>query len=180
MRENHTKEDPPQFPVGGFTKPRSPSDDQRRAWIDELSACPTKLRLALAGLSDSQLDVAYRNWTIRQIVHHLTDSHVNSYVRFKWALTEETPIIKAYDEGRWSNLRESQLGAIEPSLELLQGLHARWCQLLTTLSATEFERAFVHPETQDAVTLNEALAYYVWHGKHHTGQILWLRDTHSL
>jgi hypothetical protein len=113
-------------------------------------------------------------------VHHIADSHVNSYVRFKWALTEDTPTIKAYDEGLWSDLIESRIGSITPSLLLLDGLHSRWCQLLAKLTPSQYERAFVHPETSETVTLNAALAYYAWHGKHHTGQILWLREAHRI
>lgn len=168
--------DPPEFPAGEFAPPAEVTDDMRRGWIGDLAQLPTDLRKAVDGLSGSQLDRKYRNWTIRQVVHHIADSHVNSYIRFKWALTEDMPTIKAYDEGLWSDLAESQSGSIAPSLHLLDGLHSRWCQLLTTLSSAGFERAFVHPETDATITLNSALAYYAWHGKHHTGQILWLRS----
>ncbi|MEM6471714.1 MAG: YfiT family bacillithiol transferase [Planctomycetota bacterium] len=168
--------DPPEFPVGPFTPSAQVTDDMRCAWIADLSRLPAQLQTAIDGLSDSQLDTKYRNWTIRQIVHHVADSHLNSYVRFKWALTESTPTIKAYDEGLWSDLSESRIGAVAPSVQLLCGLHSRWCQLLTTLTPGDYKRAFVHPETKATVTLNSALAYYAWHGKHHTGQILWLRS----
>jgi uncharacterized damage-inducible protein DinB len=167
--------DPPEFPVGRFVPAQGVTDDSRRVWVADLSRLPTQLREAVAGLSDSQLDTKYRNWTIRQIVHHIADSHVNSYLRFKWTLTEDKPTIKAYDEGLWSDLSESRFGAVTPSLQLLDGLHLRWCQLLATLTPADYERAFVHPETSATITLNSALAYYAWHGKHHTGQILWLR-----
>ena len=172
--------DPPEFPVGPFASADGVTDDMMRAWIADLSQLPTQLREAVEGLSDSQLDTKYRNWTIRQIVHHIADSHVNSYIRFKWTLTEETPKIKAYDEGLWSDLTESRIGAITPSLQLLDGLHSRWCQLLATLTPENFERAFVHPETKATITLKSALPYYAWHGKHHTGQILWLRVGHRI
>ena len=166
--------DPPVFPVGPFAPTVGVTDDMRRGWIKDLSQLPMQLREAVEGLSNSQLDMKYRNWTIRQIVHHIADSHVNSYIRFKWTLTEDTPTIKAYDEGLWSDLTESRTGPITPSLQLLDGLHSRWCQLLATLMPQDFERAFVHPETGATITLNSALSYYAWHGKHHTGQILWL------
>ncbi|MCC6509587.1 MAG: putative metal-dependent hydrolase [Pirellulaceae bacterium] len=168
--------DPPVFPVGDFVSLADVDNDMRRAWIVDLAQLPSQLRQAVAGLSESQLDTKYRHWTIRQIVHHIADSHVNSYIRFKWTLTESTPTIKAYDENLWSDLPESRIGSITPSLQLLDGLHARWCQLLETLPPASYERAFVHPATRATVTLNSALAYYAWHGRHHTGQILWLRD----
>jgi uncharacterized damage-inducible protein DinB len=172
--------DAPEFPAGPFTPSVEATDDLRRAWIADLAQLPTQLRKAVHGLDDSQLDTKYRNWTIRQIVHHIADSHVNSYVRIKWTLTENTPTIKAYDEGLWSDLSESRIGAVAPSLQLLDGLHARWCQLLATLAPTNYERAFFHPETNATVTLNSALSYYAWHGKHHTGQIVWLRAAEQL
>lgn len=169
--------EPPDFPIGPFAPADQVTDDMRRIWISELSQLPPQLREAVEGLSDSQLERKYRNWTIRQIVHHIADSHVNSYIRFKWALTEDAPTIKAYDEALWSDLSESRTGRVTPSLQLLDGLHSRWCQLLATLTPPDYERAFVHPETRATVTLNSALAYYAWHGKHHTGQILWMLDT---
>ncbi|MEM8671394.1 MAG: YfiT family bacillithiol transferase [Planctomycetota bacterium] len=168
--------EPPQNPVGPYLEPEEFNDALRVGWISDLEKLPFQLREAVSGLNSPQLDTNYRNWTIRQIVHHLADSHMNSYIRFKWALTEDLPTIKAYDEGLWSDLVESRTGAIEPSLSLLDGLHARWCQLLRTLTAQDFERAFVHPETDATVSLNAALPYYSWHGRHHTGQILWLRS----
>ena len=171
--QNH----PPEYPAGSFIHAEYITDALRLAWISVLSQLPKQLREAVEGLSESQLDTTYRNWTIRQIVHHIADSHVNSYIRFKWTLTEDTPTIKAYDEGLWSNLAESRTEPVTPSLQLLDGLHSRWCQLLATLTPQDYGRAFLHPDTKSIVTLNSALAYYAWHGRHHTGQILWLRET---
>jgi uncharacterized damage-inducible protein DinB len=168
--------DPPEFPVGSFVQPDQITNGLRLGWISELSQLPKQLEVAVAGLNESQLNTIYRNWTIRQIVHHIADSHVNSYIRFKWTLTEDTPTIKAYDEGLWSGLAESRTESIQPSLLLLNGLHLRWCQLLSTLTPQSFERSFLHPETKATITLNSALAYYAWHGRHHTGQIRWMRD----
>ncbi len=168
--------DSPQHPAGSFVQPIYITDALRHGWITELSQLPKQLTDAVANLSESQLDTTYRNWTIRQIVHHIADSHVNSYIRFKWTLTEDTPTIKAYDEGLWSELAESRTRPVTPSLHMLAGLHSRWCQLLATLTVQDFERAFVHPESKARITLDSALAYYAWHGRHHTGQILWLRD----
>lgn len=107
-------------------------------------------------------------------MYHFADSHVNSYIRFKWTLTEDNPTINAYDEVLWSDLTESQFGSVQPSLQLLDGLHARWRQLLATIAPMDFERAFIHAQSTATITLNSALSNYAGHGKHHTGQILWL------
>jgi uncharacterized damage-inducible protein DinB len=169
--------EPPQNPAGPFT-PEEISDPRRLAdFIAGIEAAPALLREAVAGLSGEQLDTRYRNWTIRQIVHHLADSHVNSYVRFKWALTEDTPTIKPYDEGRWAALDDSRDGDVGPALALLEGLHRRWVQLLRSMTAEQFARRFFHPETGQQVSLSAALCYYAWHCRHHTGQITWLRQT---
>jgi hypothetical protein len=109
-------------------------------------------------------------------VHHLADSHVNSYVRFKWALTEEQPTIKAYDEGRWAALEDSRTGDVRAPLALLDGLHARWVQLLRSMADDQFARSFLHPETGKSVSLSAALCYYAWHCRHHTAQITWVRE----
>jgi uncharacterized damage-inducible protein DinB len=170
----------PEFPVGPYCPPTGATDQMRGSWIADIAALPSRVRQAVDGLTGKQLDTKYRNWTIRQIVHHIADSHVNSYIRFKWTLTEDTPTIKAYDEVLWTGLAESQQGCVVPSLLLLDGLHARWCQLLETLAPFQYERAFVHPESGQTITLNSALAYYAWHGKHHTGQIQWLCDRHEM
>ena len=166
----------PQYPAG----PLGPEDDsgpQRRGeLIAVIEGAPAALRRAVAGLSDGQLATRYRNWTVRQIVHHLADSHVNSYVRFKWALTEEQPTIKAYHEDRWVALEDSRAGNVAAALALLEGLHARWVQLLRMMSEEQFARSFIHPESGQAVSLNAALCYYAWHCRHHTGQITWLRE----
>jgi uncharacterized damage-inducible protein DinB len=171
--------DAPQHPAGAFV-PEDDSGPQRRAeFITEIEKAPGAVRQAVVGLSEGQLDTRYRNWTVRQIVHHLADSHVNSYVRFKWALTEERPTIKAYDEGRWAALEDSRAGDIRAPLDLLEGLHLRWTQLLHAMTAEQFARSFFHPETGNSVSLNAALCYYAWHGRHHTAQITWLRERHG-
>lgn len=167
--------EPPQFPVGPFSTIHGVTDDVLHGWITDIAQLPSQLRGAVNGLSEPQLDTKYRNWTIRQIVHHIADSHVNSYIRFKCTLTENTPTIKPYDEGLWSELNDAQTGSIHPSLRLLDGLHSRWCQVLEKMTSSQFGRTFFHPETKEFVSLDAALAYYAWHGKHHTGQILWLR-----
>lgn len=172
---NEAMPGPPQFPAGPFVKGDSHDDRRRAAWIEEIERVPTRLREVVSGLSDEQLDTTYRNWTVRQIVHHLADSHLNSYTRFRLALTEERPTIKPYDESRWSLLADAQRADIEPSLQLLEGLHARWAYLLRSLPPDAFERSFHHPETREDVPLWSALAYYVWHAHHHTAQIGWVK-----
>jgi uncharacterized damage-inducible protein DinB len=171
--------DAPQNPAGPFV-PEDGYDRPRRAeFIAVIDRAPAAVRQAVAGLSDGRLDTRYRNWTVRQIVHHLADSHVNSYVRFKWALTEERPTIKTYDEGWWAALEDSRAGDVAAPLALLAGLHARWVQLLRAMTEEQFARSFFHPETGQSVSLNAALCYYAWHCRHHTAQITWLRERHG-
>jgi hypothetical protein len=169
--------EPPQYPVGPF----DPNEErQRDVCIAEIEAAPRLLRELVGGLSEAELDTKYKNWTIRQIVHHLADSHVNCYIRFKWTLTEATPTIKAYDETQWSALEDARTGDIGPPLALLEGLHRRWVQLLRSMRPEQFARSFLHPETGKHVSLSAALRSYAWHGRHHTGQIQWLRQHKGL
>lgn len=175
-QENRFDFEAPDFPFGPPPVVELGDATLRQTWVDAIVELPSQLRDSVRGLDEAQLNTRYRNWSIRQIVHHVADSHVNSYVRFKWTLTEETPMIKAYDEGLWSNLDESKRGEVGPSLDLLSGLHDRWCQLLRSLSDSDFRRAFVHPESGATTTLHEALAYYAWHGRHHNAQIQWVRE----
>jgi hypothetical protein len=166
----------PQNPAGSFAPEESYGPERRDEFIAVIEAAPIALCNAVTGLSDGQLDTRYRNWTVRQIVHHLADSHVNSYIRFKWALTEELPTIKAYDEGRWAALADSRTGDIRTPLALVEGLHARWVQLLHSLTESQFARSFLHPDTGQSISLSAALCYYAWHCRHHTAQITWLRE----
>jgi len=161
-----------QYPVGRFQWPGSITGGARNALIDEIAATPGKVRAAVAGLSDAQLDTPYRpgGWTARQVVHHMADSHMNSYIRTKLALTESEPTIKPYDQDRWAVLPDSTL-PVEVSLNILDGLHHRWVVLLRSLSEEDFARTFVHPELGPMV-LDKNIALYAWHGRHHTGHIL--------
>jgi uncharacterized damage-inducible protein DinB len=168
--------DPPLNPVGEFVKEENCSPSRLAELIGEIEQAPALLQRSVAGLSESQLNTKYRNWTIRQIAHHLADSHVNSYIRCKWALTEPTPTIKAYFEDRWAELPDSLSGPIEPSLALFEAIHVRWAQLLRMLSPVDFARTFIHPETGQTLRLDTLLSYYPWHSRHHTGQIAWLRE----
>jgi len=166
------------FPIGKFTAVEQVDDEQREHWVQAIKQLPEELSAAVAGLSDEQLDTSYRDggWTVRQVVHHLADSHMNSYIRFKLALTEELPTIKPYYEDRWAELSDGASAPIELSLTLLRALHERWVYCLKSLRAEQFERAFVHPEHGRAMTLNDALGMYAWHGKHHVAHITRLRD----
>ncbi len=169
--------EPPAFPAGpapaDLPGPLTPED--LAPHIDELAAAPAALRRAVGPLSRLQLDTRYRNWTLRQIVHHLADSHVNCYVRFMCALTEPVPTIKAYDEGAWSALPISRTCDVEVGLALFDAIHAKWVALLRSMSITDFARAFHHPEFETDVRLADAIAHYAWHARHHTAQILWRR-----
>jgi hypothetical protein len=169
----------PENPAGAFVPEETSSPERRAEFIAVIAAAPAALGKAVAGLSENQLDTPYRNWTLRQIVHHVADSHVNSYVRFKWALTEDQPTIKPYDDGRWAALEDARTGDVGPPLALLEGLHVRWVQLLRSMSAEQFERSFFHPETGKSVSLGAALCYYAWHCRHHTAQISWVRQQHG-
>lgn len=167
--------EPPKYPVGPLQLEETIDAKQQAAFIAEIEAAPSLLRQAVKGLSEHQLDTLYKNWTIRQIVHHLADSHINSYVRFKWTLTEETPLIKAYDENLWTELPDAKTGSIDAPLLTMDGIHARWIQLLRAMTPEMFAKAYKHPDgkTRSLVT---ALGLYAWHGRHHTGQILWIRE----
>ncbi|MEM8680067.1 MAG: YfiT family bacillithiol transferase [Planctomycetota bacterium] len=170
---------PPAFPAGEYVPPDIQEDAQLPPWIDRLEAVPARVRAQIAGLDEQQLDTRYRNWTIRQIVHHLADSHVNCYVRCKWALTEATPTIKSYDETAWSEVIDATTLPLESSLRILEGVHARWAALLHLMDAKQLQRAFFHPELQREVTVRETVPNYVWHADHHLAQIEWVCTHHG-
>jgi len=163
------------YPIGKPDRPERLTPDQRREFVAAIAEAPAKLRAAVAGLSPQQLDTPYRpgGWTVRQVVHHLPDSHMNAYTRFKLALTEQNPTIKPYEEGAWANLADSK-GPIEPSLALFDALHQRWVSLLNSMTLADWEKKFNHPESGPN-TLDKALAIYGWHGRHHVAHITSLR-----
>ena len=165
------------YPIGRFRFDGHASSDRRQQWISEIAAAPAHLRAAVAGLTVSQLDTPYRDggWTVRQVVHHLPDSHLNAYTRIKLALTEDEPTIKPYEEARWAELPDARGGDTEPSLNLLDSLHQRWLMLLRQLKPADYERRFRHPEHGRIFTLDETLALYAWHGRHHVAHITALR-----
>lgn len=166
-----------QYPVGKFQRPENLSEEQRRACISVIAETPARLKAAVAGLRAAQLDTPYRpgGWTVRQVAHHMPDSHMNSYVRFRLALTETEPTIKPYDEARWAELADAKTAPIEPSLALLENLHARWVLLLQSLSGADWARTFRHPDL-GLMTLEQNLALYDWHGRHHVAHITGLRE----
>ncbi len=166
----------PRYPVGTFEMPSQVTPSKRQQAIDELAATPVKLRAAVKGLSDSQLDTPYREggWTVRQVVHHVPDSHLNAYVRLKLALTEEKPTIKPYDQEAWANLADSKSTPIETSLTLLSTVHDRWDRLWRSMKPEQFARVMIHPEHGER-SVDWLLFLYEWHGRHHTAHITELR-----
>jgi len=165
------------YPIGTFSFEGEATDAQRRRWIEEIDKAPAALRAGVAGLTPDQMDTPYRpnGWTVRQVVHHLPDSHLNAYVRFKLALTEDEPTIKPYDEARWAELADTRTVSPDVSLTLLESLHERWVALLQSMTPKEFRRTFHHPEQGRSLTLEEVLAMYAWHGRHHVAHITSLR-----
>lgn len=164
-----------QYPVGRYIAPTRFTDAGRRKAIGVIAATPARLRDAVEALDEGQLDTPYRpgGWTVRQVVHHLPDSHLNAYVRFKLGLTEAEPRVKPYEEARWAELPDSR-GPIAVSLDLLTALHARWVSLLETLTETDFQRTVYHPEF-GVLHLDDLLEQYAWHGRHHVAHITSLR-----
>ena len=165
------------YPIGEFTWNGSQSAEQRKIAIKDIAVLPAKMRGAVAGLSEKQLDTPYREggWTVRQVVHHVPDSHMNSYIRCKLALTENNPTIKPYDEVAWANLVDGKTAPVEPSLNLLESLHDRWVRVLQSVSETDVQRTLYHPE-RGAMTLDHYIAACAWHGNHHVSHITALRE----
>jgi uncharacterized damage-inducible protein DinB len=161
------------YPIGKFSRPQILNSEQVNSWIQELDAYPGKLSQLVNTLSEEQLNTPYRpdGWTIRQVVHHVSDSHHNSYTRFKWALTEKEPVIKPYDEKGWAELHDTKKAPIDMSLEHLRIVHAKLVYLLHGLEAHDLERAFIHPDDGSRSSLKENIGRYVWHGNHHYAHI---------
>ena len=162
------------YPTGKFVRGTKAETPERiAACIAIIEAFPEKLRVAVGGLSDAQLHTRYRpeGWTVRQVVHHLADSHVQAPARFKLALTEEKPVIKPYKEALWAELCDARGMPVEPSLQIITGLHARWVALLRDLAPADLSRSYFHPEQQREVSLAEALELYAWHSMHHLAHI---------
>lgn len=165
------------YPIGRFVPPAAYTAATREQFVAELAACPGAMRRAVSGLSAAELDTPYREhgWTVRQVVHHVPDSHMNAYIRHKLAATEEQPTIRPYKEALWAELPEARSAEIELSLTLLAAVHARWDRFLRELPEETFARTFIHPAMPNPVSLDESIAMYAWHGRHHVAQIDSLR-----
>lgn len=167
----------PRFPIGKFEMPAVVPADARPALVWRIEVTPARLREAVSGLTDAQLDTPYREggWTVREVVHHVPDSHMNSYVRFKLALTEYEPLIKTYDEAAWGRLGDVESTPVEVSLQLLEALHIRWVSLLRSMTDAEWGRTLRHPERMHIdngrLRLDQMLAMYAWHGDHHVAHV---------
>ncbi|MER2171940.1 MAG: YfiT family bacillithiol transferase [Psychrobacillus psychrodurans] len=159
------------YPIGTIQFDDEITSSVINKWIDEIENLPSLLQDAVKNLNDEQLDTPYRSggWTVRQVVHHVADSHMNAYIRFKLALTEETPIIKPYDETKWAELADYKL-PIEPSILLLETLHKRWTNLLRSLTPADMEKTFIHPDSGE-VSVSKNIGIYAWHGRHHLAHI---------
>ena len=164
------------FPIGKFTRPDVVSNEQFHQYVGEIRSLPHELRNVVRQLTDNQLDMPYREggWTLRQVVHHLLDSHVNSYIRLKLALTEENPTIKPYDEASWAELQDAKYGDVTLSLGMLDALHGRWSSTLENLTPDQIKRTFMHPES-GVWRIDQNAAMYAWHGKHHLAHITELK-----
>ena len=166
------------YPVGTYTLVTVPTREEVAGWIEDISAAPAAMRAAVSGLGPAQLETPYRpgGWTVRQVVHHVADSHMNAYIRFKLALTEDTPTIKPYDEAAWAELEDTAAVPISVSLDLLDALHVRWIALVRSLTADDLERDFRHPEKGRIMRLDSTLGLYAWHGRHHVAHVTALRE----
>lgn len=166
------------YPIGTFSFPKEADADRINAWVLEIQEFPEKIESAVNTLNESQLDTAYRpeGWSIRQVIHHVVDSHLNSYIRFKWTLTESEPMIKVYDEKTWAEEPEASKGPIDISLDLLKSLHKRWTLVLKNLSEQDLQKAFTHPEMNRKIHLYQNIALYAWHCKHHLAHITNLKE----
>ncbi len=162
-----------QYPIGKFNAPAVITPDMRAAYIAILQSFPQKLEVALAGITEAQMDTPYRSggWSLRQVVHHCADSHCNSFIRFKLTLTEDSPTVKPYFEERWAELADSKIMPIESSLMLLEGIHSRWTFLLKNMTDDDFAKEFIHPEHDKSFRLDTTLAMYAWHSEHHLAHI---------
>ena len=167
----------PRYPIGPFSFAGPVDETQRSRMIADIEQAPAALRAAVKGLSPQQIETPYRDggWTVRQVVHHVPESHMNAYIRFKLALTEDEPTIKPYMEDRWARLEDVASTPLEVSLALLEPLHDRWVRLLHTLKPADWKRTFRHPERGETMTLERNLALYAWHGRHHVAHITELR-----
>lgn len=162
-----------QYPIGKYITPAAYTAESMNQWMEVIRDTPQQLITLVAHLTDEQLSTPYRpgGWTLRQLVHHIADSHINAYSRFRFALTEDAPTIKPYAQEHWATLYDAEFGNIQLSLQLVTALHARWYLLLTHLTESQWNRAYIHPDFQEPIQLREALAMYAWHSLHHLQQL---------
>jgi len=171
--DSHKSVDDLKYPIGKFIRPNEITPETLAKYILVLEQFPEKLKLAVSGLSENLLNTAYREsgWTVRQVVHHCADSHMNSFVRYKLALTEENPTIKPYFEDRWAELMDSKNASVESSLSIIGGIHSKWVVLLRSMTPSDFKRTFYHPEQKRDIPLDVTTALYAWHSEHHLSHI---------
>ncbi len=169
------------YPIGRFVEPTEVTAEMRADFIARLDTFPLRLLAVVNQLSAHQLTLSYREngWNARQIIHHLADSHVNAYIRFKLALTEDQPTIKPYEENSWSALEEVKITEVRTSVSLIESLHVRWVNVLKSMTPEQFERTYFHPQYKKAPTLNQVLALYAWHADHHLGQVEYILKTYA-
>ena len=166
------------YPIGRYNAPDAISMSQIRKWIEEIQALPEEISAAVENLNEAQLSTPYRpnGWNIRQVVHHVADSHINSYIRYHWTLTEDQPTIKAYNQDDWANTADAIKAPVSLSTDILKAIHPRWVFLMKEMSENDFRQKFTHPETGKLLGLDYMTGLYAWHGKHHTAQIVGLRE----
>jgi hypothetical protein len=166
-----------QYPIGRFVEDTAVTPEKRARWVREIAEAPALLRSAVAGLDAQQLDTPYRpgGWTVRQVVHHMADSHMHTAIRFRLALTEDNPLVAGYDPAKWGELTDAKHGPVEESLALLEAIHGRWLHLLRAMQPAQFARTYRRPDGQ-VVSLDRALQTYAWHGRHHAAHVSGLRE----
>ena len=170
---NQTSKEEIRYPIGKVRLPQVITAQDIKTWISILEETPERLKYLVRNLNEKQLDTPYREggWTIRQVLHHMVDSHMNSYIRFKWTLTEEEPVIKAYFEDRWADLPDTKDAPVDLALQTLEALHAKWTYLLQGLNPDQLKRCFIHPESNSKVSLEQNIGIYAWHSEHHIAHI---------
>ena len=170
------------YPIGQFNLPETIDKSKRNEWIKSIERLPESLKTAAEGWSDEQFNTPYRegSWTVKQLIHHIADSHMNSLIRFKWGLTEDSPTIKTYDQSAWANLQDVRILDAKVSLDLISALHLRFVALLKNMSLEDFSRTIFHPEMKKHISLEQLLALYGWHSEHHLAQILQLKKLQEL
>ena len=168
-----------QFPIGKFEYPASYSPEEVQGWIEEIAAAPQQYRKVVESMTDSELNLPYRpnGWTARQVIHHVPDSHLQAYCRFKWVLTEDSPTIKPYHEDLWAELADTQLAPVSVSLNLLEAVHYRWVVLLRNMQTADFDRYYIHPQYGKHYALGAVCKLYAWHGRHHLAHLNLVRNS---